>query len=480
MAAVVGRRVRVFWEGEGEWFEGVVVEASSEDGYFIKYDDGEEQWEQPGDSLVLLPSDNPNTNYNDDDDADGENAGKSDQPAAASPSYSQQEFEYEENEAENNEAPVGHSTLQESPSQQSEMASKEPKARLSSSPPKKMDELPRAKTRPVGRALKGGSAPFFRDEEALREMKRTLEIEKHELTHALAALKIQQESRQRESSELKRELNQLKTQVSLASALNLPSSTASLAMLKPTTAMQWKQKVLDMKLDNEQRQHEVVGLKTASQELQRSVNETKERIEKLRDILARVPKRELLTLVDVQVEIAQLLQTKRELEVTAAKKARAAPKQRARKSPTEDENERDSESNRTAIEKQLAQLELSVTRSEEETRAWKIRLECERAKLQPMRDRLGSLRSELIRFHSNEKGRSVLLRSLFLRLDTDGDGLVDRSATVEAFELILGSKAANAAQQIGDSEIGITFEQFTDAYQAFAAEATKAGFADTS
>lgn len=45
----VGARVRVFWEGEGEWFEGVVAAYSdAEQRFLVQYDDGEEQWEVRG------------------------------------------------------------------------------------------------------------------------------------------------------------------------------------------------------------------------------------------------------------------------------------------------------------------------------------------------------------------------------------------------------------------------------------------------
>lgn len=44
----VGTRVRVFWEGEGEWFEGVVVDYDKTKGFFVQYDDGEQQWEVRG------------------------------------------------------------------------------------------------------------------------------------------------------------------------------------------------------------------------------------------------------------------------------------------------------------------------------------------------------------------------------------------------------------------------------------------------
>ena len=40
----VGRRVRVYWESEGDWFTGSIENYEEEKGYFIVYDDGDEEW----------------------------------------------------------------------------------------------------------------------------------------------------------------------------------------------------------------------------------------------------------------------------------------------------------------------------------------------------------------------------------------------------------------------------------------------------
>ena len=55
VAADIGRRLQVHWEGEGEWFPGVLaaIEAGHDDGadtgdYHVIYDDGDEQWEPLG------------------------------------------------------------------------------------------------------------------------------------------------------------------------------------------------------------------------------------------------------------------------------------------------------------------------------------------------------------------------------------------------------------------------------------------------
>ncbi|GAB9466829.1 hypothetical protein Gpo141_00004194 [Globisporangium polare] len=41
----VGKRVRVYWADEAEWFSGHVQDVDEEQGYFVLYDDGDERWE---------------------------------------------------------------------------------------------------------------------------------------------------------------------------------------------------------------------------------------------------------------------------------------------------------------------------------------------------------------------------------------------------------------------------------------------------
>jgi len=43
----VGQKIAVWWQGESEWYVGVVVTWDSSDGSaFIEYDDGDEDWRQ--------------------------------------------------------------------------------------------------------------------------------------------------------------------------------------------------------------------------------------------------------------------------------------------------------------------------------------------------------------------------------------------------------------------------------------------------
>lgn len=41
----VGCRLAVYWAGDDAWYEGKIQEVNTESGYFVHYDDGEEQWE---------------------------------------------------------------------------------------------------------------------------------------------------------------------------------------------------------------------------------------------------------------------------------------------------------------------------------------------------------------------------------------------------------------------------------------------------
>lgn len=297
--AAVGRRVCVFWEGESEWFKGVVTAVSPESGYFVRYDDGEEQWEAAGDALEFVPSPS-------DDAVAGE-------PAMPSPSYSQQEFEDDGGNDRDDDQEGSGGEVDDDQRAQGERC--EPRSSSASSHTTDLQSSPRISSDVIGdagrheqrkktaRALMGGGAPFFRDQDALREMERALEMEKCELAHAKAVLETQLVDRERESAAVRRELEQLKTQISLASALHYTSSHPSQSSM-PTTSVEWKQRVFDLKLDNQQLQHDIVELKTASQAQQRRVGEQQQRVEQLRAKVARVLRRELLTLVDLQVEIA--------------------------------------------------------------------------------------------------------------------------------------------------------------------------------
>lgn len=41
----VGWKVSVYWEDDLEWYNGKITKYSPSAGYYVEYDDGEEQWE---------------------------------------------------------------------------------------------------------------------------------------------------------------------------------------------------------------------------------------------------------------------------------------------------------------------------------------------------------------------------------------------------------------------------------------------------
>lgn len=330
--------------------------------------------------------------------------------------------------------------------------------------------------KPATRAVSKGSV-FFRDEETLREMKRSLEQEKRDLTHDRASLATQLADKEQVAAELKRELQQLKAKLSLSSALHA-SSSASTSARQPKTAAEWKQRAMDQKLENEQLQHDILVLKTAVQEQQARVRDKYQRCEQLKARVARVPRRDLLTLVELRVEIAQLLQRKRELEA-GARATQKLDQSKVRFNNSDKQSHRDSGGNRTTPEKELAKLELSITQAQEDARRWRTKFECEQARLQPMRERLVGLHRELEKYHD----ANVLLRSLFMRLDTDGDTFVDRNIALEAFAMLAppehefaGLTAAELEARLGvkqqhsvsnsKSTDQLTFAQFVDAFDA--------------
>ncbi|EEY57265.1 uncharacterized protein PITG_11101 [Phytophthora infestans T30-4] len=49
----VGKRVRVYWSEEEEWFEGTIQELDESQGYYVVYDDGDERWESEGQPMLV-------------------------------------------------------------------------------------------------------------------------------------------------------------------------------------------------------------------------------------------------------------------------------------------------------------------------------------------------------------------------------------------------------------------------------------------
>lgn len=123
-------------------------------------------------------------------------------------------------------------------------------------------QQPKPRARTAAATLHVSNAVFFRDAETLREMRQTLELEKQTLAHEHAALEQQLRAKQTRSASLKRELEDLKTRVTLASVLNQTSSSSSSMSSRgmapaPQTAADWRERVLDQKLETQQRKQEL-------------------------------------------------------------------------------------------------------------------------------------------------------------------------------------------------------------------------------
>ncbi|KAE9051445.1 hypothetical protein PR001_g1446 [Phytophthora rubi] len=60
----VGKRVRVYWAEEEEWFEGTVQDYDGAQGYYVVYDDGDERWERDGQPMLVEGEEEAQTNEN--------------------------------------------------------------------------------------------------------------------------------------------------------------------------------------------------------------------------------------------------------------------------------------------------------------------------------------------------------------------------------------------------------------------------------
>ncbi|TYZ58638.1 hypothetical protein PybrP1_009225 [[Pythium] brassicae (nom. inval.)] len=416
----VGARVRVFWESEGEWFEGIIAAYSAGDRRFlVHYDDGEEQWEdadsttpieflslpsvlsdqqQQHEAEAQEPPSSPGADYADDDydDFDDEQPKKSPMP--------EQNAERDHDDDDLSPVqPAGHSSP--------------PRGAATNSPRWKGRQPPRKP------ALHVSNAVFFRDEETLRALRKALQQEKSALTHERQTLSSQRIEKEQLAATLKRELHDLKTRVTLASVQSHAPLNTAAQLSTPKTAAEWRERVLDQKLENKQRK----------QELAEVVLQRQRQCEQLKDRVARVPRRELRTLVDVQVEIAALLAEKRAL-LEALKRNNPPAATRPPCAAASKNNDgtfdwtRDSDTAKVSLEKELGRLETACSRAQDEIRRWQLSLERENARLLPLQARRIALQQELAKFEAS----NVLLRSVFVRLDPDALGTISAQSAAAA------------------------------------------------
>lgn len=167
------------------------------------------------------------------------------------------------------------------------------------------------------------------------------------------------------------------------------------------------------------------------QRKQRTLQQRQRECDQLKDRLARVPRRDLCTLVDLQVEIAALLEEKRSL-LEAHKLKQQPPTARAHAANLTRDGTfgwtHGADDAKVALEKELGKLELSCSRAKDEIHRWKLSFERENARILPLKARLISLRQELAKFEA----ANVLLRSVFLRLEPDANGTIAAQIAAEA------------------------------------------------
>ncbi|KAK1946222.1 hypothetical protein P3T76_001775 [Phytophthora citrophthora] len=419
-------RVQVYWEGEDEWFEGVVDSYSDEKGYYIKYEDGEEQWEldvgeHPIKFLPELGSGRSGNNSV----GDGENHEENDE--SDTENYEEEQEEEYEDDSEHEEQ-----------DEQVDLAEEE---EVSGPIPEKRETLiadraiqPQKVVKPA-RAFMRTSAAFFRDEETLREMQMDLRQDKKTLLTQVHVLSMQLVEKEQVSAALKSELQHLKTSSALVNAMRQIPKAVTLSsspsgsireQSRPKTAVEWGERVLDQKLENQSLAEELLALKAAVQDKQLSVQRKQKCRDEMGTKLARIPRRHLCTLVDLQVEISRLLEEKRSLECKSDSPS-------VRKQPGQLGGMEVNTSTKAALQNELTSLEITTEKYKEELRQWELKLDCEKARLAPLEAHLVSLQQDLRRYEDSQ----VLLRSVFIRLGPDSrDGCVPLEAALTAFQTL--------------------------------------------
>ncbi|TMW66992.1 hypothetical protein Poli38472_012108 [Pythium oligandrum] len=435
-------RVQVYWEGEDEWFEGVIREYDEAQGYYVCYDDGEEQWESAGNPeimrflrkdgqddeenvvpLVVTPEDArwsneppPSSNGYEDDAYDDEYEQDDDH-----------EKEEEEEEEETTQAPSAHSTTPEKDESRRQK-------------PVKMHPV---NVRDPTRYM-GSDVVFFRDEETLRERKAAIQKELKAIKQEHEGLTSQLRQKEQHSTQLKRQLDDLKAQVTLSGFL-----TKSGTSQKPKTATQWLERVTQQKIQNRLLQQELTVQQSALQQKKARLLALEQQRDQLQKRLDRVPKKELCSLVEVQMEITRLLNEKRGLEAKLVSKTASAPSGKRDEKPRRQQE----------LEIELRKHDQVVARLSDEVDRWKLSVERENARLAPLRARLTSLHDDLSKYASSK----VLLRSAFLRFDREGSGTLTRDAALDALVLLAPPGAPQSREELArgiPNAATITFDMF--------------------
>ncbi|CEG45910.1 uncharacterized protein PHALS_02244 [Plasmopara halstedii] len=423
----VGYRVQIYWEGENEWYEGVVDKYSVEKGYYIKYDDGEEQWEFDKEEYPIRFLSKVESKEVETDPIADMIQGNNYHANVTTRSNSESEISYsDDTDSEQEDLQMEQSDSKASDDLEEERHNLKAASRTSGKEnAMKSDFMVSTNFKSVNpaRAFMRTSTIFFRDEESLREMRQKLRQEKKLLTNQIHILKLQLTEKELVAASLQTDLRNLHTSAALANVMHEVPKSANFSSkcgnsFKPRTAVEWNERILDQKLENKSTSNELVILKTAVQDKQFAIKRKERQRDELSAELARVPRRYLCTLVDLQIEISQLLKEKRLLDCHSQ--------------PSLESDDKGTTTT-AALQNELAGLEVTTERYKDQLRQWHFKMDCEKARLAPLQERLVSLHQELECY----KDSQTLLRSAFLLLEPDScDECVSLDGSLTVFQML--------------------------------------------
>jgi Ca2+-binding EF-hand superfamily protein len=198
-------------------------------------------------------------------------------------------------------------------------------------------------------------------------------------------------------------------------------------------------------------------------EVKARVEACKAKLEALTLTWNSVPPRDKVTLVQMQLQIALLLQHQENLQglIKDTRVGTAKSKQE----------------NADSLRRKLAQADERVWQMKAQRHEWKQMLETEQAKLVPLKQRLDTLRAQLNRFRSSK----TLLRSAFDRCDTDHNGSLSVDETVSILVMLSPpDQGENGEASIREyftrmdtnHDHAVNFDEFSRAFESLLGEAT--------
>lgn len=200
--------------------------------------------------------------------ADAQEGGKWSQQPPPSSAYTDADYANDDYDNDGDDQEEEESVaLRKSPTPEEEASSPVAKLQSKSTPTSPTNTsnnqpLRQQQQQPRKANLYVNNALFFRDEETVRVMRKALQTEKKTLVHEHQTLARQLIEKEQLSANLKRELSDLKTRVTLASVLSHAPSTAGGQSSAPKTPSDWSERVLDQRLQNKQTKQEIAEVRT--------------------------------------------------------------------------------------------------------------------------------------------------------------------------------------------------------------------------